>query len=80
MPSFFQIGKDGVTPTVNETIMKALRTNELIKINVLKTCETPVRQVALDVSSATKTEVVQIIGKTIVLYKRHKEPKIILPK
>lgn len=80
MPSFFQVGKDGLSQTVYDTVRKALIANELIKLNVLKTCEVEVDEVAKELAKATRSEIVQIIGRTIVLYKPAKEPKIVPPK
>lgn len=72
-----QIGKDGVTDAVLESLNDAFNNKELIKINLLKTCEDDKNAVAEEITSSIKCELVQIIGKTIVLYKRNKEPKII---
>lgn len=72
-----QIGKDGVTDAVLESLNDAFNNKELIKINLLKTCEDDKNAVAEEIISSIKCELVQIIGKTIVLYKRNKEPKII---
>ena len=72
-----QIGKDGVTDALLESINDAFNNKELIKINLLKTCEADKNEVAEAITTSIKCELVQIIGKTIVLYKRNKEPKII---
>ena len=72
-----QIGKDGVTDAVLESLNDAFNNKELIKINLLKTCEDDKNAVAEEITSSIKCELIQIIGKTIVLYKRNKEPKII---
>jgi RNA-binding protein len=37
------------------------------------------KETAFDLAMHTKSEVVQVIGHTIVLYKKGKEPKILLP-
>lgn len=79
LPAIFQVGKDGVTANLTKTLSDSLTAHELIKISVLKTCPTPVMEVALDISAACKCEIVQIIGKTVVLYRKSKENKIKLP-
>lgn len=77
----FQIGKDGVTPNVITSVEDALKAHELIKLNVLKTCPQEMQEVAIELSSHTHCEVVQIIGRVMVLYKKNKEKsKIELPK
>lgn len=81
LSSCFQVGKEGVTPAVVNAVSDALRANELIKINVLKTCDASVEDAAVAVATAAAAEIAQIIGRTIVLYKRRdKEPRIILPR
>lgn len=77
--AIFQIGKDGCTPNLFKTVGDALEAHELVKLSVLKTCPQEVREVAFDLASATNSEVVQIIGRTILLYRAAKEKKIILP-
>lgn len=79
--SIFQIGKDGVTPNVVTTVDDALRAHELIKLNVLKTCPQELQEVAVELSSRTHCEVVQMIGRVIVLYRKNKDKsKIELPR
>ncbi len=77
----YQIGKSGVTPELTEGIISALEARELIKINVLKNCiEDPKALIQL-LSERTRSEIVQQIGRKIVLYKESKDnKKIELPK
>lgn len=73
----YQIGKSGVTPELTTGIDEALEARELIKINVLKNCLDDPRQMAEVIAERTKSVVVQIIGRKIVLYRRASEnPKI----
>lgn len=77
----FQVGKSSVTPENIEAISEAFNTRELIKIAVLKNCLDDPKEIAVVISERTRSQVVQVIGKKIVLYKPFKEnPKIILPK
>ena len=77
----FQIGKSSVTPELTEAIAEALEARELIKINILKNCLDEGNSVAAVLAERTRSEVVQVIGRTFVLYRRNqKEPKIQLPK
>ena len=75
----FQIGKDSLSDNLIETVDQALTTKELVKIKVLKTASGDVEEMAFDLAMNTKSEVVQIIGRTILLYRKAKEPKILLP-
>ncbi|MBQ7775351.1 MAG: ribosome assembly RNA-binding protein YhbY [Lachnospiraceae bacterium] len=77
----FQIGKGSLTPEVTEAIGEAFNNRELIKIAVLKNCFDDPRAIAEAVAGRTQSQVVQVIGKKIVLYKPNKDnPKIELPK
>ena len=76
----FQIGKGSVTPEVIEAISEAFNNRELLKIAVLKNCMDDPRAIAEVVAERTRSQVVHVIGKKIVLYKPDKkDPKIILP-
>ena len=77
--ALFQIGKDALSDTLIQSVDNCLRTRELVKISVLKTAPEDVKELAFDLAMNTKSEVVQIIGRTSVLYRKAKEPKIILP-
>ena len=78
--SIFQIGKDGLSINLYNSLNEALKARELVKLNILKTCEVETKEVAQELVLHTGSELVQVIGKTIVLYKRNlKENKIILP-
>ena len=77
----FQIGKASITPEVTEAVSESFNTHELIKIAVLKNCIDDPRQIAEMIAERTHSQVVQVIGKKIVLYKPDKDkPKIVLPK
>lgn len=77
----FQIGKSSLTPEVCTAVSEAFNTKELIKVAVLKNCIDDPRAIAEALAGRTKSEVVQVIGKKIVLYKENKDnKKIELPK
>ena len=71
----FQIGKSSLTPECTVAIGEAFNTRELIKISVLKNCFDDPRELAEMVAARTKSTVVQVIGKKIVLYKENKDNK-----
>lgn len=76
-----QIGKSSLTPEYIEAVREAFNTRELIKINVLKNCLDDPREMAQIIADRTASQVVQVIGRKIVLYKPDKDkPKIMLPK
>lgn len=79
--SLFQIGKSNLTPEITAAIEEAFNTHELIKITVLKNSSDDVNQMARAIADRTKSELVQVIGRKIVLYKPDKDnPQIVLPK
>ncbi len=81
MEPIFQIGKSSLTPELTEAVSEALEARELIKISVLKNCADDSRELAQILSERTRSQVVQVIGKKIVLYKENKDhKKIELPK
>jgi RNA-binding protein len=71
----FQIGKASLTPENTEAISEALEKRELIKISVLQNCTDDPNELAQIVAERTHSEVVQVIGKKIVLYKFQKDAK-----
>ena len=81
MDPIFQIGKSSMTPEFTKAIAEALEARELIKISVLQNCLDDPRQMAEVLAERTHADVVQVIGKKIVLYKEGKDnkKKIVLP-
>ena len=74
------LGKASLTPQFTEAVADALKARELIKINVLKNCVDDPHTLAITISERTRSEVVQVIGRKIVLYKRNNDnPKIHFP-
>ncbi len=79
-----QIGKEELSPGVIETIKTELVRHELIKVKIGSNCELDKNETSVTLSELTASALVQLIGKTIVLYKpnpkRAKDKRIILPK
>ena len=75
MDPIFQIGKNSMTPELTKAVAEALQARELIKISVLKNCADDPRELADMMAERTKSQVVQVIGKKIVLYKEGRETK-----
>lgn len=77
----FNVGKSSITPEFTEAISEVLETRELIKISVLKNCLDEPKEIAEVLAERTHSQVVQVIGKKIVLYKESRDhKKIELPK
>ncbi|SFP93789.1 RNA-binding protein [Lachnospiraceae bacterium XBB1006] len=81
MDPIFQIGKSSVTEENIEAISEAIEKRELIKLNVLKNCMDDPKEIAQAIAEHTHSEVVQVIGKKIVLFKQKRKDSVYhLPK
>ena len=83
MTPCLNVGKECTTPGITEAVIEAIEANELIKIGVLKNCADDPKEIASILAERAHAEVVQVIGKKIVLYKPAKKPedrKIVLPR
>lgn len=78
----FQIGKDGVTDTLVTTLVDAFGTRELFKVKVLESAPLDARAAADALADRIEgMDVVQVIGRTLVLYRPHPDaPEIRLPR
>ncbi len=74
-----QIGKSSLTPEFTASVDEALAARELIKITVLKNCLDEPSAIAQMLAERTRSQVVQVIGRKIVLYRQEKDGKIVLP-
>ena len=75
MDPIFQIGKSSLTPELTAAVAEALEARELIKLNILKNCVDDGNELAAVTAERTHAQVVQVIGKKIVLYKEAKDEK-----
>ncbi len=67
------LGKASLTPENTKNVDEALAARELIKIGVLKNCADDPKEIAEMVAERTHSQVVQVIGKKIVLYREGKD-------
>ena len=56
-----------------KTVHDSLEAHELVKLNLLKTCALSVNEAAVELSAATHSEIVQVIGRTFTLYRKSKK-------
>ena len=68
----YNIGKGGISAEFTNGIAEALEARELIKISVLKNCDDDIKELARIISERTGSEIIQVIGRKIVLYKESK--------
>ena len=77
----YNIGKGSISPELVQGVRDALEARELIKVGVLQNCLEDPREMAQVLAERTRSQVVQVIGKKIVLYKESRNHKRIeLPK
>jgi RNA-binding protein len=67
------VGQQGISPALVRTLDDALRTHELVKVQLGRHAERGARETAQALAEATASEVVQVIGKTLTLYRENQE-------
>ena len=67
--ALFNVGKGGVSPELVTAVGEALEARELVKVGVLKNCMEDPSEIASVLSERTRSVVVHVIGKKLVLYK-----------
>ena len=74
------IGGNGLTEGVLAEIESALEHHELIKVKIASEDRETIQLIVEAIVRETKAGNVQVIGKTLVLYRPSKESKISLPR
>lgn len=69
----FQIGKGDIGQNMIEAVDAALEKREMIKLSVLDTANISAKEAANVLAEATGAEVIQCIGRKLVLYRKKKE-------
>ncbi len=71
----FYIGKLGITDEIINQLEHAINARELIKIGVQESCEYNAREAADIIAPELNAEVVAVIGRKFVLWRRSRDPK-----
>lgn len=74
--SMMQIGKGNLNENMIQSLRNDLEAHELVKVTLLKTSDLTAREAAIECAGATGSEIIQIVGRTFVLYRRSKENKL----
>lgn len=74
------IGKNEVNESLITETDAALAAHELIKVKILESCTMDRHEVAEELANACGAEVAQVLGRTLLLYRRGDEAKLELPK
>ena len=69
------VGHEGVTPAIRQALDDALRTRELVKVSFNKTSDVDLKKDAGTIAASVDADVVQVIGRTITVYRENPELK-----
>lgn len=67
------IGHQGLTDAVRQSLDDALRTHELVKVQISKNSDASAKDVANELARALDADVVQTIGRTATLFRLNPE-------
>lgn len=69
MPAVLQIGKEGNTESVLKSAEDALLAREFIKVKINQNSDEDIKETASYIADKLQCDVVQVIGRTCVLFK-----------
>ena len=69
------VGHQGLTDALRQTLDDALRTHELVKVKLGKAADLKPKDAAGQLAGATKSEVIQVIGRTATFYRENPDLK-----
>ncbi len=72
-----QVGKGKINEQMIAFAEEKLDLNELIKISVLENAGMTAREAASEFAEATKSDVVQVIGRRFILYRKSRKPECV---
>lgn len=75
MEPIVQIGKTGISVTLVDSAKDALVARELVKVRVLQNCAEEPKEVIAELAKEIDAELVQVIGRNGLLYKRNRNPE-----
>ncbi len=74
------VGREGVSEAVISALDEALLTHELVKVKLGQGAPEAPREAGAALAEGTSSHVAQVLGRTVLLYRRHPErPRIVLP-
>lgn len=73
LTAIVHVGKEGVSPTLVQSLDDALRTKELVKIQLGRSVDDAPKDLAHQLAAATQSTVIQVIGRTATLYRQNPE-------
>lgn len=77
LSALVRVGHEGFTDGLKDAVDEALATHELIKIKLLENAPIGKKEFAADVAERCGAHVAGVVGRTIILYRRHpKKPQV----
>lgn len=76
LKALVHVGHQGITPTIQQSLDDVLRTKELVKIQFTKTADVDLKKAAGELADAVGAEVIQVIGRTVTLYRLNPDLKM----
>ena len=73
LDALVHVGQHGLSDSLVESLNDALRTHELVKVQVGRQTALPAREAARQLAGAVRADVVQVIGRTLTLYRENPE-------
>ena len=81
LEAIVQVGKDGITEGLVQALDGAIEQHELIKVRLGEHAGPDRHELAEALAEAARAELVQVLGRTLLLYRRRVEdPEIDLPR
>ena len=75
LTALVHVGQHGLSPTLIQSLDDALRTHELVKVQLGRNVELTAKEAAAELATSTDSTVVQVIGKTATFYRYNPELK-----
>ena len=73
LTALVHVGQHGLSPTVIQALDEALRTKELVKVQLGRNVDIKAKDAAAELARETSSDVVQVIGKTATFYRENPE-------
>ena len=73
------VGKEEINAHLIAATEEALAVHELIKVKIQEGCISDRKEIAAELARQTGADVAQVLGRSFLLYRPAKEPKIDLP-
>lgn len=73
--AIFFVGKGGIGEELVKQLDNAIESRELIKVGVQENCDYSAREAADEIAAKLSADVVQVIGRKFVLWRRSSDPK-----